>query len=319
MKKTIWAIFLMLFMPLEIFAYSKYVIPGGETLGIDLKTDGIMVIGFYEIKGKTNKSNLEVGDYIKKINNIEVNTIADLTKIIEDNVQNKVTITYERNKIEKTTELNLIYDDNIYKTGLYVKDKIIGSGTLSYITDNLDYAALGHEIIDSNSKKIVEIKTGNIFRNSITSITKSVDGSPGGKNAKFYYNTVYGSITKNTPFGIYGKYTAALPNKDYVEVGTRKDIKIGKATILTVLDKEEINSYDIEITSINEESITKNMTFKITDEKLLTKTGGVVQGMSGSPIIQNNKLIGVVTHVIVDNPRTGYAIFVTTMLEEGEK
>lgn len=320
MKKIFIVLISAIFMPLEIFAYSKYIIPGGETLGIELKSDGIMVIGFYEINGKTNKSNLLVGDYIKKVNNIPVNTIDELTKEIEKNINGSVEITYERNNIDKTTNLDLIYDDKVYKTGLYVKDKITGIGTLSYIDpESKIYGALGHEIIESSSKNLVELKTGSIFQNKITSITKSFHGTPGSKTAKFYYENLYGNIVKNTPMGIYGKYTTSLPNKDLIEVGTKDDVKIGKAIIYTVLKNEEIEEFEVEITKINETSKIKNITFEIVDEELLKATGGVVQGMSGSPIIQNNKIIGVVTHVIVDNPKTGYGIFITTMLEEGEK
>ena len=320
MKKILLFLVTTFFMPLEILAYSKYIIPGGDTLGIELKSDGIMVIGFYEINGKTNKNNLLVGDYIKKVNGEDVNTIEELTASIEKNINGIVEITYQRNNSEKTTKLNLIYEDNVYKTGLYVKDKITGIGTLSYIDPETKiYGALGHEIIESTSKNIVEVKTGNIFRNNITSITKSLTGKPGSKNAKFYYDTTYGTINKNTNVGIYGKYTAQLPNKELLEVGEKEDVKIGEAKIYTVLNNEEIKEYGIEITEINETSKIKNITFIITDEELLNETGGVVQGMSGSPIIQNNKIIGVVTHVIIDNPENGYGIFITTMLEEGEK
>ena len=129
----------------------------------------------------------------------------------------------------------------------------------------------------------------------------------------------YGSINKNTNVGIYGIYDSILPNKERLEVARNDEVKIGKASIATVLGKEEIEYYDIEITKIDEYSKVKNISFKITDKELLDKTGGVVQGMSGSPIIQNGKIIGAVTHVIIDNPTTGYGLFITTMLEEGEK
>ncbi len=320
MKKIFVFLITAFIMPLEILAYSKYVIPGGETLGIELKSDGIMVIGFYQIKGKTNKSELKVGDYILKVNDIEVNTIDELTKEIEKSINEEVLISYKRNNNIKETKLNLIYDDNVYKTGLYVKDKITGIGTLSYIDpESKIYGALGHEIIESSSKSLVEIKTGNIFRNQITSITKSFDGTAGSKNAKFYPDTLYGTINKNTAYGIYGFYEVNFPEKELVEVAEPSEIEIGKAKIYTVLNNEEIKEYEIEITKINETSQIKNITFEIKDKELLDKTGGVVQGMSGSPIIQNGKLVGAVTHVIIDNPKTGYGIFITTMLEEGEK
>lgn len=318
MKKIL--LFLMCFMfPFEVLAYSKYIIPGGNTLGIEINSDGIMVIGFYEINGKLNKSNLKVGDYIKKVNDKDVSSILELTNEIENNDKDSITITYKRDDKLLTTKLNLIYENNIYKTGLYVKDKITGIGTLSYIDPETHiYGALGHEIVESSHNKIVEIKTGNIFKNTITSITKSISGHPGSKNAKFYKNMTYGTITKNTNKGIYGIYNDPLPSTKALPVASKDEIVVGKASILTVLENEEIKSYDIEITSINETSKTKNISFIITDNELLKKTGGVVQGMSGSPIIQNDKIIGAVTHVVVDEPKSGYGIFITSMLKEGE-
>lgn len=310
----------MCFMfPFEVLAYSKYIIPGGNTLGIEINSDGIMVIGFYEINGKLNKSNLKVGDYIKKVNDKDVSSILELTNEIENNDKDSIIITYKRDDKLLTTKLNLIYENNIYKTGLYVKDKITGIGTLSYIDPETHiYGALGHEIVESSHNKIVEIKTGNIFKNTITSITKSMSGHPGSKNAKFYKNMTYGTITKNTNKGIYGIYNDQFPNTKALPVASKDEIVVGKASILTVLENEEIKSYDIEITSINETAKTKNISFIITDNELLKKTGGVVQGMSGSPIIQNDKIIGAVTHVVVDEPKSGYGIFITSMLKEGE-
>lgn len=310
-------------LPLNVLAYSDYIIPGGETLGIEINSNGIMVIGFYQINGKFNKGNpvIKSGDYITKVNGTEVTTVNELTAVIEDNVDDGfVEVTYNRNGKEKTSKLELIKDDDVYKTGLYVKDSITGIGTLSYIDPETKiFGALGHEIVESNTNTVVEIKSGIIFRNYITGIDKSSNGIPGSKNAKFYYDTTYGKILKNTNVGIYGIYENDLPNKELYEVATPDEIKIGKATIYTVLEGEKIKDYSIEITAINETSDIKNISFVIDDEELLKKTGGVVQGMSGSPIIQNDKIIGAVTHVVIDNPATGYGIFITTMLEEGEK
>lgn len=322
MKKLLILI-LTLFMPISCLAYSDKIIPGGETLGIEVKSDGIMIIGFYEINGKYNKGNpsLKAGDYILKINDKPVSTIKELTNLIEQNVKNnEVIVTYRRNNKEKTTTLPLIKDNNLYKTGLYVKDNITGIGTLTYIDPETNiYGALGHEIIENNTSSVVEIKSGNIFRNSITSIDKSTNGNAGSKNAKFYYNTKYGNIIKNTSYGIYGNYTSNLPNKELLDVANSNEVKIGKATIYTVLDGENVKEYPISITAINETRNIKNITFLLEDSELVEKAGGIVQGMSGSPIIQNDKIVGAVTHVIVDNPLTGYGIFITTMLEEGEK
>lgn len=320
MKKYILAIFLFL-MPLNTLAYSDYIYRGGKTIGIEVKSNGIMVVGFYEVDGKYNKGELENGDYIIKAEGKEVSTVKELTNIIEENSKKDfINLTIRRSSEEKEVKLNLLYSDGIYKTGLYVKDSITGIGTLTYVDPETKiYGALGHEIIDSQTSTIVDIRTGDIFKNYINGIEKSSIGVAGSKNAKYYYDTKYGSIDKNTIHGIFGKYTASTNDLELVKVSSIKDIMIGKATIYTVLNKEEIEEYEINITKINENSKVKNITFEITDKKLIEKTGGVIQGMSGSPILQNNQIIGVVTHVIVDNPVTGYGLFITTMLEEGEK
>lgn len=321
--KKILLCLLVLFAPLNVFAYSDYIYIGGNTLGIEVECDGVLIVGFYQINGKYNKGTpkLKVGDYIKKVNGIEVNSLKELTLELEKYTNDEdVEIIYKRDNKEYKTKLNLVNDSGVYKTGLYVKDSITGIGTLTYIDPGTSiYGALGHEIIEGNSKKLVEIKSGNIFRNSIVSIDKSTIGHAGSKNAKYFYNTIYGSIYKNTNHGIFGKYTADIENMKLVEVGKSEDVKIGKAKIYTVLNGEKVEEFNINITSINENSDTKNITFEIDDKTLIDSTGGVVQGMSGSPIIQGDKIIGVVTHVIVDNPNTGYGLFITKMLEEGEK
>ena len=310
-------------MPVSTLAYSDYIYLGGNTLGIEVNCDGILIIGFYQINGDYNKGNnkLQVGDYIKKVNGVEVNTLNELSKEIEKYInEGKVEITFRRNNEELKTILKLIKDEGTYKTGLYVKDSIIGIGTLTYIDPETGiYGALGHEIIEGNSKSLVEIKDGSIFKNQIISIDKSSIGHAGSKNAKYLYNTIYGNIFKNTNHGIFGKYKANTENFELIKVAKINDVKIGKAYISTVLNGEKVENFEIEIKKINETSDTKNITFEITDKILLDKTGGVVQGMSGSPIIQNNMIVGVVTHVIVDNPYTGYGLFITKMLEEGEK
>lgn len=323
MKKK-FIVFLSLFAlsPLNVFAYSNEVILGGKTIGIDIKAEGIIVIGFYKVEGSLPKTSLKEGDIILKIGNEEVNSINELTKAIENNMDDKNTIeiTYKRDKNEKTTTLKLVKQDGMYKTGLYVKDSITGIGTLTFIDPESNiYGALGHEITESNTSKIIEVRTGTIFKNSISSITESIDGKPGSKNAKFYYSNNYGDITKNTKYGIYGTYKDNYNNLEKISIAKKDEVKIGKAEIYTVIDGENIEKFDIEITKINENSDIKNITFDITDEKLISSTGGVVQGMSGSPIVQNGKLVGAVTHVITDNVKSGYGLFITTMLEESER
>ena len=321
MRKFIVFLCIFALMPLSVFAYSNEVILGGSTIGIDIETEGVMIIGFYKINGKYHKSNLVEGDIITKVEDSKVSSIEDLSTQLENNVgKDEINITYLRGNKEKTTKIQLFLEDDIYKTGLYVKDGITGIGTLTFIDPATNtYGALGHEVLESNTKKIVEIKTGTIFKNEITSIDESEDGNPGSKNAKFYYNDKYGNIIKNTKYGIYGQYNSEYDENNLIEIANPEEIKVGKAEIYTVIDGEEIEAFTIEITNINENSAIKNITFEITDDKLLTKTGGVVQGMSGSPIVQNGKLIGAVTHVITDNVTSGYGLFITTMLEESEK
>ena len=318
--KKILLLLTILFLPLNAYAYSDYVIAGGQTLGIEVKTDGVMIIGFYKISGKYNrgKPSLQGGDYILKINDVDVESAEDMAKVIESaDDKRSIKVTYRRGEEVKTTKLNLILDEGKYKTGLYVKSSIKGIGTLSYIDPETKiYGALGHEISQSETNSIVEIKEGIIFENFITGVQRSKPGTPGSKLATFNYNTKYGNVIKNTKYGIFGIYDS---DYDGQLIKVSDEVKVGPAYIKTVLNGQEVQNYNIEITAVNEDSKTKNIIFKILDQELINLTGGVIQGMSGSPIIQNDMIVGVLTHVIVDNPVTGYGLFITTMLEEGEK
>lgn len=320
MKKRILLLFILL-IPINIFAYSNDIIPGGKTIGIEVKNDGVIVIGFYKIDNKFNKNNLKTGDIIIKVGNTPVNTVDELVLAIEETViDNKVNFTIKRKNKVFSTVFNLILVNETYKTGIYVKDSITGIGTLSYIDPVTKiYGALGHEITESNTGNLIEVKTGSIFKNKIIRIDRSGVGTAGTKNAKFYSNTIFGTVTKNTNKGIYGIYTANISDLGTLEVGTPDTLKIGKASIYTVLSNEDIKSYDIYINMIDKTRDIKNIYFNITSEELIATAGGIIQGMSGSPIIQNNKIYGAVTHVILDNPTRGYGIFITTMLEEGER
>ena len=323
MKKGLITLLLIFLFPFQVLAFSDYIIPGGENVGIEIQSAGIMIIGFYKVNGQINKGSpsLKAGDLITRVNDIEVESIADLINAIDESVLNsEVQLTYTRGSNTNTTTLKLALVEGIYKTGLYVKDSLTGIGTLTYIDpETLIYGALGHEIIESTTKNRIEVKTGSIFKSSVLSILKSSDGNPGGKNAKFYYNDAYGSIEKNSHYGIYGLYSSTLPQKELLKVANKNDIKTGVAYIYTVLEGEKVEKYEINITKIVKDSSAKNIHFKITDKELLNKTGGIIQGMSGSPIVQDNMIIGAVTHVVVDNVQTGYGIFITTMLEEGER
>lgn len=319
--KKYFLVFLMSFlMPIYVFAYSNKVVLGGQNVGIAIQSDGILVVGFYKINSSMNNSKLSVGDYIVKVGNNNVNTVDELISAIESNVKdNKVDITYRHSNQLKSSILELENNNGIYKTGLYVKDSIKGLGTLTYIDPETKiYGCLGHEIIESTTNSRIEVKTGNIFKALVTSITRSSDGSPGTKNAKFFSDKIYGNVNTNKEQGIYGTYSGEIDNDNLIDVGEISEVNKGEAYIYTALDDNNVKEYKINILKTDEKNKVKNYYFEVTDEELLNKTGGIVQGMSGSPIVQNNKIIGAVTHVSVDSVRKGYGISIINMLKTGE-
>lgn len=324
-KKLQFAFILLLTLfPSIVFAYSDKIILGGDNIGINVHSKNVMVVGFYKVEDSYigEDAGLKVGDLITKINDISVSSIDQMISIIDSKKElGNIKISFLRNNKTMDTTLELKKDsNNVYKTGLYVKDQINGIGTLTYIDPNTKiFGALGHEIAEKATMQKVEIKDGTIFESEITGIIKSENGTPGSKEAKFYSDQINGTINKNEESGIFGIYANDLPNRDVVEVEEPENVKLGSAQIRTVIEGKEIKMYDIEIIDIDRNNPTKNILFKITDQQLISKTGGVVAGMSGSPIIQNDKIIGAVTHVVVNDPEKGYGIFITTMLEEGEK
>lgn len=311
-------------IPINVLAYSDYIIAGGENIGIELNSKGVIIVGTYEVNGENpaKKANLQTGDKITKINDKNVSNIEDMLNVIESSSDKEnISITYLRGEKENKTTLNLTKGQNdVYKTGLYVKDSVTGVGTLTFIDPNTKlFGALGHEIIEKSTGQRLEIKDGKIYSSTVTGVTRSDNGSPGEKNAKYDSNEVFGSVFENTSSGIFGNYTDEIPGKKLYPVGKAENIKTGKATIFTVIEGENVEEFTINILKINtNQSVTKNILFEVTDEKLLKNTGGIVQGMSGSPIIQDNYIVGAVTHVVVDDPSKGYGILITKMLEEAE-
>ena len=313
--------FLTLIIPFQVYAYSDYIIAGGENVGIKINSNYVMVVGSYDIGSNQNKT-LVPGDKILRINGYKVSSINEMLNVISKTIKNSsVSVDYLRGTEENTTTLKLVLDENgVYKTGLYVKDSISGVGTLTYIDPNTKlYGALGHEIIEKNTSQKLDIKDGQIYQSNVISIVPSRSNSPGEKNANYNQDNVYGTINENTYAGIFGDYTATIPDKKLYKVATINDIKLDKAQILTVVEGDKVESFDINILKLNNGYDSKNILFQITDERLLEKTGGIVQGMSGSPIVQGDYIIGAVTHVVVNEPTKGYGILITNMLEEAEK
>lgn len=322
MKILVWIYILL--MPFYVWAYSEYIIPGGDTLGIEVTSEGVMVVGFYKVNGNLMNQNLRVGDKITKVNNESVSDTTALVDLIDkykDN--NTVDITYLRDNKEHNTSLELVLYNGSYRTGLYVKSKILGIGTLTFIDPETNiYGVLGHSLNIQDSDSLVSIKKGTSYQADITSFTRSVDGVPGSKNANIIKSQVFGSINRNSNYGVFGltsEQTQTTKDKKLLKVGTIDEVKLGEASIYTTNENDEIKEYKINILEVNKDDKYKNIYFEITDKELLKLSGGIVQGMSGSPIIQDNKIIGAITRVLVDDVNRGFGISIVTMLEEGDK
>ena len=315
---------LLLIIPINVYAYSDYIIAGGENIGIELYSKGVLIVGTYEVNGTNpgKSAKLNIGDRITKINGTNVSNIQSMLEAIskEKNKEN-IKVTFFRMGKENETTLSLIKDnDNTYKTGLYVKDNISGVGTLTFIDPNTKlFGALGHEIIEKSTGQKLEIESGKIYSSMVTGILRSNIGKPGEKSARYDVNKTFGNVFENTKSGIFGNYMSDIPNKKLYKVANIDDIKLGEAKILTVINDDDVEEFTINIIRLNKNlEGEKNILFEVTDNVLLTKTGGIVQGMSGSPIIQGDYIIGAVTHVVIDDPSKGYGILITKMLEEAE-
>ncbi len=322
-NKVLVLLILLLVLPVTVIAYSDYIVASGENIGIKLNSDGIVVVGTYKIKDKnpSKDAGIKEGDIINKINGQDVNNIDDMVSIINKSEDDTLKISYSRGSEDYETDLTMYKVDNSYKTGLYVKDSITGIGTLTFVDpETKKFGALGHEIIESTTGNILDIESGTIFESTVTGIIKSDSGVPGEKKATFDTSKVDGNVSKNTNKGIFGDYISKISKDKLYKVAHADEVKKGKAKILTVLDDKSVEEYEVNITKVsNADNNIKNLVFEITDEKLISKTNGIIQGMSGSPIIQGDYIIGAVTHVFVDNPLKGYGIFITNMLEEAEK
>ena len=305
------------------------VIPGGEAIGLRLYTSGVLVVGMSEIVGTDNKSyspykdsGIQEGDMIVKIDDKAITCTSDLiTKVNECN-GNSVEITYVRDGNNYITEIKPTKtEENEYKLGLWVRDAAAGVGTITYYDpESQMFGALGHGILDIDTDQLIDIAKGEVITSKILSIVKGEKGKPGEVQGSIDNGKVIGEVYKNTNFGIYGKLTdvSLIEGGKTLEVMPRDEVKLGKATIICTLDDNKREEYEIEIeklyTSTNRNN--KNMIIKVTDERLLEKTGGIIQGMSGSPILQDGKFVGAVTHVMVNNQEKGYGIFADTMLKQ---
>ncbi len=304
---------------------SQQVYVSGEAFGIKLYTDGVIVVGTQDVETDNKKVNpakvagIQVGDVIVSINNVNVYTSDDVTEMLNDNNGKSYIMKIKRDGRYKTFTLSPVYcnREGCYKAGMWVRDSTAGIGTITFYNESSGkFAALGHQVNDVDTNEIMPLLKGEAVGATVTQVQKASTGITGSLCCDFEDYTI-GKLTENSECGIYGLYTAIPKNAKKYTVASKQEIKKGSAKILCTVSDGEPREYDIAITKISYTGKgEKDVVFKITDEKLLEATGGIVQGMSGSPIIQNDKLIGAVTHVIVNNPVKGYAIFAEHMLDE---
>ena len=262
-------------------------------------------------------SNIEEGDMIISINNHYINSTEELIKCVNSSNGNSLNIEYIHDGTKYNTNISPTRTtSNEYKLGLWVKDGAAGIGTITYYEPNTQkFAALGHGIVDADTEKLISISNGEILTTSISSITKGDLGTPGQIKGNIINGQNLGIISNNTEFGVYGNlFNTTMLNiniDNQLEVALRDEIKVGAAKVLLTLEDNTRNEYDIQIEKIykNNNCNNKSMLIKITDEKLLELTGGIIQGMSGAPIIQNGKFIGAITHVLVSDPQTRLCCF----------
>lgn len=308
----------------------KMLVPAGVPIGIYVRTDGILVIAQGDFEGMDHtrkepaKHLLQAGDYILKADEQEVASKADFTKKISESGGRDMVLTIRRE--EEIFDIKVHPEQNVngeYKLGIWIRDNAQGVGTMTYLDEDASFGALGHGINDTDTALLMEVKGGSLYKTEIIAIKKGQGGTPGELTGVIDYNlsNKIGTIDTNSVEGIFG--TVDLKGADTVSgeampIGLKQDVEPGKAQILCCVDGEKIpKSYDVNIKAVHldHDNINRGIELEVTDAALLEQTGGIVQGMSGSPILQNGKIVGAVTHVLVNDPTRGYGIFIENMLE----
>ena len=295
----------------------QYVYPMGNIVGIKANTDGVLVIG-YEEDDTMYIGGIKIGDNIVKINNKKINNSNDVTNLLNDLKTDEVNIGFQRDNEYKKETIKVKNENGKYKLGLWVRDKISGIGTMTFYDPSKDtFFAIGHAITDVDTNKLLKIKEGFLYNANNLEIIKGNSENVGKIKGEFDLSKAIGKFDNNSNFGIYGKLLDGVNLVgSQIELGTSSDVKIGDAIILFEDENRNIRTYDIKIEKIiNDNTLDRDMIINVTDEDLINYTGGIIQGMSGIPIIQNNKLIGSITHVFKKNPKKGYGIFIDEMVK----
>lgn len=307
-------------------------VPGGNAIGVKINTKGVLVVAVTDVIGidgqrynPAKDAGIKPGDSILKINGIEVKDAQHVVELLNQLQDQKIKLEIDRNNIKYEVEATPIksLQDNCYRLGIWVRDKTAGIGTLTFYDKNSKiFGALGHGITDMDTGHLLIPNYGKIINAKISNIEQGKKGSPGEIKGMFYgTDKELGEIKTNSNYGIFGVISDEFinsDNKEPIPIGFKEEVKVGKAYILATIEGNKVEKFDIEITDVQyqDKPEQKSMTIKITDKRLLEKTGGIVQGMSGSPIIQDGKLIGAVTHVFVNDPTRGYGVFIEWMLEQ---
>ena len=303
------------------------VIPLGKTIGMKLYTEGVLVVGMSEIEGRRpyENSGIEAGDRIIEVNDTKITTADELTECVNTSNGKNIEIKYinDENEIISAEIEPAKISDNEYKIGLWVRDAAAGVGTITFYEPSTgNFASLGHGINDVDTYELIDIANGELVSAQILDIVKGQNGIPGEIRGSIENSIIIGNISKNTEFGVYGTISNTnalnIDSSNEMEVADRSEITTGKAEILCELENGKTERYEIEIQKVFKDNNydNKSMLIKITDEELIEKTGGIIQGMSGAPIIQNNKFIGAVTHVLVNDSKIGYGVFADLMIKQ---
>ena len=308
----------------------KILIPGGQSIGVMLHTQGALIVGMGEITKEdgticnpAQSAGLQAGDVIIEYNDILIEDSTHLARLIQQYGEAAIDVTVLRAGVRHTYELRAVLDSktNEYKLGTWMRDSTIGVGTLTfYDPESNCIAGLGHAITDYDTGEVLTVREGKIVTSQIVDVIPGESGKPGELKGTFASNgNVLGTISMNTEYGIYGEAEKTLQNHlySYMEAADRTEVKRGDATLLCTVQGDEVKEYSCKITKVyQQDTLTqKNFMVEIDDPALLEYTGGIVQGMSGSPIIQDGKLVGAVTHVLVNDPTRGYGIFIENMLD----
>ncbi len=306
--------------------FAQSLIPVGKAVGVCIISDGLLIVktsAVSDIDGKeifaAEKAGIKKGDRIISADGNTLKSAEQLAHYVEER-SNDIVLCVQRNGENINKVITPVKTQDGYKLGIWIKDSMAGIGTITFLNpDNGSYAALGHGISDSETGMLMPAAGGGILPCNVTEPIKGKPGDPGELNGGFE-NEYIGTVEQNTLSGIYGRINTPKISGECMEVGEASEIQCSEAQIIAEVDNTGIKSYKIKIQKINNDNNDgKNIVFTVCDEELIKKTGGIVQGMSGSPIIQNNKLVGAVTHVFVNDPTRGYGIFIENMLAEAEK